>query len=467
MKRIKTLRVRFAIWTSVLFLVILTGFGFYIYASMSRDLYSAIDDSISLNATQVIAGLNIDENYQIVVSDSFMEEPETTDLLQRGYTIRIVSTDGRGILHKFGLYQELLPAIPPTTRLPFFSTINDSSTGTMVRVYSSPIIENERVIAVLQVAQSLEHVQDTLSRLLVTLLVSIPLLVVITGFSGYWLATRALLPIDQITSTARRISAEDLSARLNLPDTDDEVGRLANTFDEMLTRLDEAFQRERQFTADASHELRTPLTAMQAVLGMIRERPRTVNEYQQALDDLSEETDRLRTLTENLLQLARGENKDKSTKQLINLSDLIGDVSDSLRPLIEAKGLMLKREIGDHLFVKGDSDHLIRLFVNLLDNAIKYTERGEICVSAKLQTDGIYVVIADTGTGIDIAHLPHIFDRFYRADKSRSTGGAGIGLTIARQIVETHGGTIKAISDGNGKGSSFVIVFPPEKQPNT
>jgi signal transduction histidine kinase len=116
--------------------------------------------------------------------------------------------------------------------------------------------------------------------------------------------------------------------------------------------------------------------------------------------------------------------------------------------------------------MKGDSDSLIRLFVNLLDNAIKFTERGEICVSAKLQTDGICIVIADTGAGIDTAHLPHIFDRFYRADKSRSTRGAGIGLTIAHQIVETHGGTIKAVSDGNGKGSSFVIVFPPEKQPN-
>jgi nitrogen fixation/metabolism regulation signal transduction histidine kinase len=125
-------------------------------------------------------------------------------------------------------------------------------------VYTSPIIEDERLIATLQVAQSLEQVQATLQRLLITLLVSIPLVVVVAGLSGYGLAARALRPIDQIARTARRISAEDLSERLNLPNTNDEVGRLANTFDEMLSRLDEAFQRERQFTADASHELRTP-----------------------------------------------------------------------------------------------------------------------------------------------------------------------------------------------------------------
>ena len=174
-----------------------------------------------------------------------------------------------------------------------------------VRVYTTPVIENGHSIVILQVAQSLQGVEATLQRLLLTLLISVPLLVVISGLSGYWLAARALQPIDRITSTARRISAQDLSARLDLPDTNDEVGRLASTFDDMLSRLDESFQRERQFTTDASHELRTPLTAMQAVLGMIREKPRSGREYQQALDDLSEEVDRLRTLTEDLLHLAR------------------------------------------------------------------------------------------------------------------------------------------------------------------
>jgi signal transduction histidine kinase len=199
---------------------------------------------------------------------------------------------------------------------------------------------------------------------------------------------------------------------------------------------------------------------MQAILGITRERPRTVQEYQQVLDDLSEETGRLRTLTENLLQLARGDAKDKSTCEQVNLSELIRDVSKSLGPLIEAKGLVLQCEIEDNLFMNGDSDALIRLFVNLLDNAIKYTEWGEIRVPAGLQPNSIKIVIADTGLGMETTDLPHIFDRFYRADKSRSTSGSGIGLTIARQIVESYGGTIAAASEGIERGSSFEITLP-------
>lgn len=459
MKRIKTLRFRFALWTSILFLVILTGFGLFIYVSMSQNLYATIDTSLSLNAAQVIASLDIDDNYQIVQADSIMEEPETNDLLQHGYTIRLLDPQHE-LINQFGLYQALLPTPSLTNQSPIYSTINDTSTKTAVRVYTSPVIENGQFIAVLQVAQSLDQVQITLQRLLITLLVSIPLVVVIAGLSGYWLAGRALQPIDQITRTARRISAEDLSERLNLPDTNDEVGRLANTFDQMLTRLDEAFQRERQFTADASHELRTPLTAIQAILGMTREKRRTVKEYEQVLDDLAEETDRLRTLTENLLQLARGELKDKATYEQVSLSELIRDVCESFRPLTEAKGLALQCEVADDLFVTADSDALIRLFVNLLDNAIKYTEQGRISVSATSQRDGIKIVVADTGLGIEANDLPRVFDRFYRADKSRSTPGSGIGLTIARQIVEDYGGTIMAESQGGRRGSSFEIVLP-------
>ena len=237
------------------------------------------------------------------------------------------------------------------------------------------------------------------------------------------------------------------------------MGRLASTFDDMLSRLDESFQRERQFTTDASHELRTPLTAMQAVLGMIREKPRSGREYQQALDDLSEEVDRLRTLTEDLLHLARSDGNKASVFEPVDLSTLIGDVSDSLYPLMEAKGLSFQRALDGNLCMRGDSDDLIRLFVNLFDNAIKFTEQGEISVRAGLQEKSIHIVIKDTGTGIDARHLPHIFDRFYRTDISRTTRGSGLGLSIAKDIVQRHGGKIEA-SSVMDQGSVFTIDFP-------
>lgn len=457
MKWSETLRARFALWTAGLFLVILTGFSLYVYTSLARGLYAERNRSLTLNASQFIASLNI-EGDQLVLSDSFQEEPENISLHEQGYTLRIFDPELES-LQTFGLYQDLLPAVSPAIVSPYFSTIDDLSTGTRIRVYTTPVIENGHLLAILQVAQSLADIEVTLQRLLLILIVSVPLLVSISGVSGYWLAGRALQPIDQITGMARRISAEDLSARLNITTTNDEVGRLANTFDNMLSRLDESFQRERQFTSDASHELRTPLTVMKAILGRIRKKPRTTKEYEQALDELSEEVDRLGTLTEDLLQLARNDGKKAVAFEAINLSSLIEDVSDSLRPLMEAKGLTFTRQIDDNLCIEGDTDDLIRLFVNLIDNAIKFTERGEIRLTASLQDDIIQVVISDTGKGIHPRHLPHIFDRFYRSDEARAISGSGLGLTIANDIVQRHQGKIEVISTMN-LGSVFTILFP-------
>ena len=301
--------------------------------------------------------------------------------------------------------------------------------------------------------------------MLAALLIGGPLLIIIAGLGGYFLAARALTPIDRITRTARHIAegGEDLSARLNLPATDDEVGRLASTFDAMLAKLDDSFQRERQFTADASHELRTPLAAMQAILSVIREERRTPEDYEQALADLAEEADRLRSLTENLLRLARGPSSASPVREPVDVSALVSSVADSMTPLAEAKGLRLNCTGSDGLMVMGDMDDLIRLFVNLLNNAIKYTEHGTIDVAVERNTTGLLITIADTGLGIPAEHLPHIFDRFYRVDASRSTGGAGLGLAIALDIAQAHGGTIE-VSSAVGQGTHFTVCLPAASQ---
>lgn len=454
MARINTLRVRFALWTSGLLLAALTLFGVYVYFSMARGLSSALDNSLTINASQVSAGLNID-NGKLILSDSLIEAPDNADFQGTGLTIRVLSPDGT-VIQETGHYQNL-----PFSSTQSFSTFLDPSSKTNIRVYTQPVYDNNQMVAIVQVAQSLADVEDTLQRLLVTLLVSIPILVAVAGFSGYFLAARALTPIDKITSTARKISAEDLSARLDVPATNDEVGRLTETLNDMLARLDDSFQRERQFTNDASHELRTPLTAMQAILGVVREKRRSPAEYEQALDDISEETDRLRTLVENLLRLARGDKSKSNAFEPVNLSTLLEDVTDSMRPLAEAKSLVLHCDTTADLTTLGDSDELIRLFVNLLDNAIKYTERGEIRVTAHQTDKNIEIRVSDTGIGIAPEHLPHIFDRFYRVDASRSRAqrGTGLGLAIAKEIVNAHKGTIE-IQSGKGKGSTFIILFP-------
>ena len=265
--------------------------------------------------------------------------------------------------------------------------------------------------------------------------------------------------MDAITKTARKISAEDLSARLNLPKNGDELGRLAATFDGMLTRLDDSFRRERQFTADASHELRTPLAAMQTIIGVTRSQKRTAGDYEQALDDLGEETNRLRSLAEDLLLLSRGEQSTQHQLEQVDLSSLLEDVDESLTPLAEAKGLILECRIPPNITMNSDRDGLIRLFVNLVDNAIKFTRSGTILISAQFDARNIRVAIKDTGIGISQENLQHIFDRFYRVDTSRTESGAGLGLAIALQIARSLGGDI-TVESALGTGTAFFVRLP-------
>jgi signal transduction histidine kinase len=227
----------------------------------------------------------------------------------------------------------------------------------------------------------------------------------------------------------------------------------------MLERLEQSFQRERQFAADASHELRTPLAAMEAILGVMRTERREAAEYEQSLADLADETTRLRHLVERLLELARSGRQTAAEFSTVDVSTLVEDVVDVLRPLAQAKGLALECRLEAGLTMRGDSDSLIRLFLNLVENAIKFTERGGIAVSASGVGETVVVEVTDTGIGVAAERLPHIFERFYRADPSRSAPGAGLGLSLARQIVENHGGTLSARSR-EGEGSTFSVTLP-------
>jgi heavy metal sensor kinase len=464
----RTLRFRFALWVAGLLLVVLTGFSLFVYFNLRISLLVGIDDTLRLSATQTVATANI-QNGQVNFSDSLPVGSAASDFQERGLTIRILSPSGAQ-LEGFGPFLNLPVSAASLTAASkgqaSLSTIADPGEGDPLRIYSEPILDNGNLVGVVQVAQSLGDMYDTLSRLLTAILISAPLLVGIAGIGGYFLAARALAPIDQMTLTAQRISAEDLSARIDLPGTDDEVGRLAATFDPMIRRLDEAFRRERQFTADASHELRTPLAAMQAIISVIREDRRSPEDYEQALDDLAEETDRLRALTEDLLNLARSDTHKTSAFEEIDISMLLSDLCDSLRPLAEKKGLTLASDISENIIITGDGDSLIRLFVNLLDNAIKYTSCGGITVSVHSLLDHrVKVSIADTGQGIPEGDLPHIFERFYRVEKARASRGVGLGLAIAAQIVHAHGGEIEA-SSAVGEGTVVTVYLPVSYQPS-
>ncbi len=468
--RLNTLRVKFGLWTVGLLLVALISAGVLVYMALARSLSNSIDNALRLNASQTLAALEIEDG-GLDISQGLLESAETAGLQSGEFVLRVLNADGQ-LLQVFGSSQSLpiLPASVAAARAAGtdLTTVRDPGSEEAYRVHTVAIEDGGQVTGYYQVGQSLDDTQDTLGRLASALLIGIPAAALIAGLGGYLLAARALGPIDVMTRTAYQISAEDLSARLPPPPTDDEVGRLALTFNEMLGRLDRAFQRERQFIADASHELRTPLAAMQAILDVTGEKARASATYRMALADLAEEVARLRRLAENLLLLAQTNGQRLQPQKTVHLSLLLEDVVESLAPLAAEKGLAVLCRVPPGIHLAGDMDGLIRLFANLLDNAIKYTDRGEISVAARAGANGVVeVAVEDTGIGIDATQLPHIFERFYRSDQSRNADGFGLGLAIARTIAEEHGGSVDVQSEV-GTGTRMIVRLPhpvPDNNP--
>jgi heavy metal sensor kinase len=293
--------------------------------------------------------------------------------------------------------------------------------------------------------------------------IAYPVTLAVASLGGIFLAGRALSPIDRLTRLARRISAEDLSQRLDLRLPDDEVGRLARTFDEMIARLEDAFQRQRQFTADASHELRTPLTAIKGQAEVALSRPRDAVAYREVLQAVNEEVDRLIRMVGSLLTLARADAGQISiASEPVSLGDLVDAAVEQVHPMAEKHSLGLRVVSGPSVVLQADEDLLLQLLLNLLDNAIKCTPSGgQVTVGWRVNDREIELQVRDTGVGIGPEHLPHIFDRFYRADKARSRaeGGAGLGLSISRWIAEAHGGSISVWSEP-GQGTTFTVTIP-------
>jgi heavy metal sensor kinase len=327
----------------------------------------------------------------------------------------------------------------------------------------------QRGAGIIQVAESYQDIQTVQRQLIVLLAISVPLVTLLASAGGWFLASSALNPIDRITRAATQIGASDLSRRLNLNLPDDEVGRLAATFDQMLARLDAAFERQKRFIADASHEMRTPLTILKGEVEVALNRPRTAKEYRETLEQVNQTTNRLTALVEELLLLARADNRQYPLQvERFDLAELLSDEINYLTPRATDKAITLNLAAPDHLILEADPDKLARLFMNLIDNAIKYSEAGDtVRVSAGAVHDGVRVEIKDTGPGIPAEHLPHLFDRFYRVDKARARqlsdpngqGGAGLGLSIAQWLAEVHGGRIDVTSHP-GHGTTFSVHLP-------
>ncbi len=457
MSRLRTIRARLTLWYVLLLGITLLSFGLYVFIQMRSGLFEQADAALQTAAAQAL-GLLTTEDDQLSFMQQLDQQAVTASLLESGVGMRLIDSTGT-VLDGFGSYRVVPSWVP---RQPGYATL--AVTDDVWRVYSYPLqLRGDQVTLWLQASQSLSGLYDTLDRLLTLMLLGVPFVLVMAAAGGLFLADRALRPVDRITRTAESIDSHHLDRRLNHQGPPDELHRLAQTFDRMLDRLDAAFASERRFTADASHELRTPLTVIKGHLEVGLNRARTLEEYQEILRTIRAETDRLIRLANNLLYLARLDAAPARPQfEPVDLNELLALVADQAHLLAEEKAQHLYVDLPNLPIVYGSADHLIRLFLNLLDNAVKYTpEGGQITLRAVYEAPHVAITVTDTGCGIAPERLPHIFERFYRA--ADRTPGTGLGLAIAQSIAREHGGRIEAASQ-LGRGSAFTVYLPVKEK---
>lgn len=279
---------------------------------------------------------------------------------------------------------------------------------------------------------------------------------------GWAVAARAIRPIEAISATAVKISAGDLSQRINVAEAESELGRLAAVLNSTFARLETAFAQQQQFTADAAHELRTPVSVILTQTQTALQRERAATEYRETVEACQRSAQRMRRLIESLLELARLDAGQETMKQLrFNLTGTVNDCVEQLKAIADQRSIKVLAELVP-VEITGDAERLARVITNLLVNAIQYNQPGgEVRIKLEAQPGLAVLTVSDTGPGISTEDLPHVFERFYRGDKSRtvSNGNAGLGLAISKAIVEAHGGMIQ-VSSEPGIGSTFTITLP-------
>jgi len=455
-----SIRVRLTLWYVALLAIILLAFSGLLYLTLSRALREELDVTLATEAARLISSMDFENNAP--------QLGEAPDNLRIGTVAALYDSTGRHVLAYDP--RQPLPPLPDALRQAAqgqqtFATAPHSD-GTQWRVLTAPVDENGIQVGILQVGRPVAEVDATMRQLSLLLVLAVPLTLLVASAGGLFLAGRALNPIDRITRAAAAIGADDLSQRLNFRGNHDEVGRLAATFDRMLDRLDRAFRRQRQFTADASHELRTPLTMLASEIDVALERKRTPAEYEQLLRSLREDSARMTQLVSELLTLARADaGQQLLTREELDLGELVSSVVQAMQPLALQRGVQLAEHTQPRVTISGDQTRLSQLLINLVDNAVRYTSSGgNVNLAVREQAGWAELRVEDTGIGIAAEHLPHLFERFYRADpaRARADGGSGLGLAIAQWITQAHGGQITVESE-LGRGSVFIVRIPVVK----
>lgn len=324
-----------------------------------------------------------------------------------------------------------------------------------------PATLNNQGAGVVIMGHPIDVIESSLRSLTTSLTLVFLSLIIPTVFGGYVLSGSALKPIGEIGNEMEALSVENLKKRVKNPGTGDEVETLATAFNRLLDRLESAFGRERQFIGDVAHEMKTPLSTVRGSIDVALSRPRTNDEYKKLLQNLSIDTERLSQTLTNILDLAWSQtDASQNLLEPVSLTEIGRELLEIGQKLSFDKQIAIHAHIEEGVTARGKKDKLFRSLLNFVENAIKYTgKKGKVTLTIKKSDTESVVIIKDTGEGIPVEDLPHIFDRFYRGSKADKTLGSGLGLSIAHGIITSMGGHITTVSMV-GKGTTFRIMFP-------
>lgn len=453
------LKARLTLWYVTLFALIVGVWSVFVVVVARAQLQAGTDRALAASATQIIAGFSggKDSEFADISGAALKGVPRTESVSQ------LLDSAGN-VLEFAGDPVAKAPMIPTSTLV----RVLDTGTAQLATVVSAD--ERFRVLVVklpkqsrlVMVGTATESTDSAVEKLVLVMLLSGPLVLVAAAVGGWFLAGRALRPVARMSRTAATVNINDLDARVPVPPGNDELTDLAETLNRMLERLKEGVREKRRFVADASHELQTPLAVMRTELDVSLASSDLSPDAVEVLESAREETDRMTRIVRNLLTLARF---DEGTLRLLrapmDLRDVAEEATDSLGNFARSADVDVSFE-GVHAPVLGDAEYLRMVVVNLLENAIKYSGAGSAAkVSTGTDGDEAWLSVTDTGPGIDPVAAQRVFDRFYRADRSRAkeTGGSGLGLALSQEIVDAHHGRIELKSEV-GVGSAFTIRLP-------
>ncbi len=482
---VHSIRFRLVMWFVLILGVVMLVFSAFIYWRQSQDVWSVALSRLNATLERTAGVPEGDHDFEQQSSLSVLSgvTPQIDSNPVQDSIIALQAPDGTiiqvsGLLTTNQIEQLELP-LPGWKGVEQANVLQTGQPGSGLYLFVNPAIMRNSVVAGYLLVGVPLDANNQLGRLLVTLIIGnlVTLAIAISG--GFWLADQALRPVKTITQTAQEISATDLNRRLHMPGRD-ELSALAATFDAMLDRLQAAFERQRQFTADASHELRTPLTIIDLETSRMLSGRRSAEEYEHVLATIKSENKFMIRLVTNLLQLARMDaGQLKLENEPLDLSELASEVIERVAPLAKAQRVALLAGDLPETIVMGDRATLVQMLTNLVENAIKYSAgvaAPQVKISAGRREEAgqamAWIQVSDNGIGIPKEHQARLFDRFYQVDAARTrqekpdgeaveqeSSGTGLGLAIAQWIAEAHHGEVRVTSTP-GQGSTFEVLLP-------